>query len=122
MQGELFKNVAARVKPGLRAVETLSEQCGTSLTATAIRYAKLSNDPITVVCSKDNRVQFAFMSEILKARRGLTWLKKNSGMPEGTVTSRFNKEVKNVAQGKRISSSSTMDAWFDCGGSLEIVE
>lgn len=122
MPEELFKNVCARVKPGLKAVETLAEQCGTSLTATAIRYAKLSDDPITVICSKDNRVQFAFMSDTLKARRGLTWIKKNSGIPDGTTTARFNKDPKNVAQSKRVTSSSTMDAWFDCGGSLEVVE
>jgi Zn-dependent peptidase ImmA (M78 family) len=118
----LFRSVAARVRPGLKAVETLSSQCGTSLTATAIRYARLSDDPITVVCSKDNRVQFAFMSEILKLRRNLTWIKKNSGIPEGTATFRFNKDPNNIAQGKRISSSSSMDLWFDCGGNLEVVE
>jgi hypothetical protein len=62
------------------------------------------------------------MSDILKARRGLTWNKKNSGIPEGTATSRFNKDPKNVAQARRVNSSSTMNAWFDCGGSLEVVE
>jgi Zn-dependent peptidase ImmA (M78 family) len=122
MPEELFKNVCARVKPGLRAVETLAEQCGTSLTATAIRYAKLSDDAITVICSKDNRVEFAFMSDTLKARRALTWIKKNSGIPDGTATAKFNKDPKNVAQAKRVTSSSTLDAWFDCGGSSEVVE
>jgi len=122
MPEELFKNICAQAKPGLSAVETLSAQCGTSLTATAIRYAKLSDDPITVVCSKDNRVQFTFMSDSLRARRGLTWIVKNSGIPEGTATFRFNREPKNVAQAKRVTSSSTMDAWFDCGGNLEVVE
>ncbi len=122
MPEELFKEVAARAEPGLKAVEILSEQCVTSLTATAIRYAKLSDQAIAVVCSKDNRVQFAFMSEILKARRGLTWIKKNSCIPEETATFRFNKEPRNVTQGKRVSSNSAMDAWFQCGSSLEVVE
>jgi Zn-dependent peptidase ImmA (M78 family) len=122
MPETLFKTACAWVKPGLEAVEALAEQCGTSLTATAIRYAILSDDPITVVCSKDNRVQFAFMSDSLMERHGLTWIKKNSGIPEGTATSRFNKDPKNVAQAKRVTSTSAMDAWFDCGGSLEVVE
>jgi len=122
MPQTLFKTACDRVQPGLKAVENLAEQCGTSLTATAIRYAILSDDPITVICSKDNRVQFAFMSNSLKERRGLNWIKKNSGIPEGTATARFNKDPKNVAQATRVTSSSTMDAWFDCGGSLEVVE
>ena len=122
MPEELFKGVCARVKPGLRAVEALAQQCGTSLTATAIRYAILSDDPITVICSKDNRVQFALMSATLKERRGLNWIKKNSGIPDGTATATFNKDPKNVTQARRVTSRSTMDAWFDCGGSLEVVE
>jgi hypothetical protein len=64
------KAACVGAQPGLKAVEILAEKCGTSLTATAIRYAILSDDPITVICSKDNRIQFAFMSDILKARRG----------------------------------------------------
>jgi Zn-dependent peptidase ImmA (M78 family) len=122
MPGSLFKTACVGTQPGLKAVETLAERCGTSLTATAIRYANLSDDPITVICSKDNRVQFAFMSESLKARPGLSWIKRDSGIPDGTATSRFNKDPKSVAQGKRVSSRSSMDTWFDCGGSLEVVE
>lgn len=122
MPRTLFKAACARTKPGLEAVEVLAGQCGTSLTATAIRYAVLSDDPIAVVCSKDNRVQFAFMSDSLAERQGLTWIKKNSGIPEGTATTTFNKDPKNVAKARRVTSSSTMDAWFDCGGSLEVVE
>jgi Zn-dependent peptidase ImmA (M78 family) len=122
MPESLFLTICARVKPGLQAIETLSAQCGTSLTSTAIRYAKLSQDQITVVCSKDNRVQFAFMSETLKARPGLTWIKKNSGIPDGTATFTFNRDARNVTQARRITSSATMDAWFDCGGNLEVVE
>jgi transcriptional regulator with XRE-family HTH domain len=63
------------------SVSNAVEECLTSLTATAIRYAVLTDDPITVVGSKNNRVQFAFMSETLKQRRGLTWIKRNSGIP-----------------------------------------
>jgi len=62
------------------------------------------------------------LSNSLKERRGLNWIQKNSGIPEGTATARFNKDPKNVAQATRVTSSSTMDAWFDCGGSLEVVE
>jgi len=121
MPETLFKT-AARITPGLRAAETLAAQCGTSLTATAIRYAVLSDDPIAVICSKDNRVQFAFMSDLFKQRRDLTWPKKNSGIPEGTATHRFNRDPKNILQSKRVNSSSPMDAWFDCGGTEYVNE
>src|SRR5260370_5714117 len=105
----LFKAACGRIAPGFKAIESLAEKCATSLTATAIRYAVLSDDPIAVVCSKDNRVQFAFVSDPLKQRGNLTWIKKNSGIPEGTATDRFNRDAKNIAQSKRVTSSSLMD-------------
>jgi Zn-dependent peptidase ImmA (M78 family) len=122
MPGMLFRAACDRVQPGLKAIETLAEQCGTSLTATAIRYVILSDDPVTVVCSKNNRVQFAVMHEGLKQRRELTWIMKNSGIPAGTETARFNSDPQNVTLGKRATSSSTMDAWFDCNNGVRIVE
>lgn len=122
MPDEPFRAACARVQPGLTAVETLAEKCGTSLTATAIRYATLSKDPIAVVCSKDNRVEFAFMSDILKQRRDLNWIKKNSGIPDGTETSRFNKNPMNVTEAKRATSCSTLDVWFDCDSRSTIIE
>jgi Zn-dependent peptidase ImmA (M78 family) len=122
MPEEPFRAACTRLQPGLTTVETLAEKCGTSLTATAIRYATLSEDPITVVCSKNNRVEFAFMSDLLKQRRDLNWIKKNSGIPDGTETSRFNKNPLNVAQAKRATSYSTMDVWFDCDNRSEIIE
>lgn len=122
MPPELFKLACARVPPGFKAIETLSEKCVTSLTATAIRYADLSDDPVAVIGSKDNRVQFTFMSDLLKQRRDLTWPKKNSGVPEGTATHRFNRDPKNVAQSKRMASSALMDVWFDCGGTAYVSE
>jgi Zn-dependent peptidase ImmA (M78 family) len=105
MPERLFEDACLRTKPGLEIVERLAESCGTSLTATGIRYALLSPDPITVICSKGDRVQFAFMSQTLKARRGLTWIKKNMGLPKGTATATFNKDPSNVTQARRITST-----------------
>jgi Zn-dependent peptidase ImmA (M78 family) len=122
MPGELFKAACSRIAPGFKAIESLTEKCVTSLTATAIRYAVLSDDPIAVVCSKENRVQFAFMSDSLTQRRDLTWIKKNSGIPDGTATQKFNRDARNIAQSKRVTSSSPMDAWFDCGGTAYVSE
>jgi Zn-dependent peptidase ImmA (M78 family) len=122
MPERLFKAASAGIKPGLKIIERLADSCGTSLTATGIRYALLSDDPITVICSKGDRVEFAFMSQTLKERRDLTWIKKNMRLPEGTATAEFNKDASKVKQARRVTSKSTMDAWFDCGGTLEVVE
>jgi Zn-dependent peptidase ImmA (M78 family) len=122
MPEKLFRASCARSKPGLTAIEGLAEACGTSLTATAIQYARLSDELVAVVCSKAERVQFAFMSQPLKSRRDLNWIKKNTGLPDGTATARFNRDQSNVAKARRIASTSTLDTWFDGGGDSELVE
>jgi hypothetical protein len=118
----LFKAACGKSGQGLTAIETLADLCVTSLTATAIRYAKLCDDPVAVLCSKGNRVQFAFMSKPLQDLRGLTWIRKGSGLPAGTATASFNKDENNVLNGKRVVSTSTLDTWFDGGGTAELNE
>lgn len=117
-----FKAACTDAGQGLEAVEGLAALCGTSLTATAIRYASYCDDPVAVVCSQGQRVQFAFMSKPLKDRRDLTWIRKGAGLPMGTATAAFNKDPHNVLSAKRVSSSSTLDAWFDGGGEVELTE
>ena len=103
-------------------MEILADRCGTSLTATSIRYALLCDDPVAVVCSAGQRVQFAFLSKSIKDRRDLTWIRKGAGLPPVTATANFNKNPDNVRLAKRVSSSSTLDIWFDGGGDTELCE
>lgn len=116
------RSICSRVAAGLTAIETLAEKCVTSLTSTAIRYADLSEDCVVVVGSKGNRIQFAFMSDQFKRIPNLTWLKKGSGIPHGTATHKFNGDEQNVAQSRRVKSSTLMDVWFDCGGNVYATE
>ncbi len=118
----LFKAACGKSGQGLTAIESLAGLCVTSLTATAIRYAKLCDDPVAVVCSIGNRVQFAFMSKPLQDMRGLTWIRKDSGLPAGTATANFNKDEDNIRKGKRVVSTSTLDTWFDGGSAAELNE
>lgn len=117
-----FKSACARVAAGLTTIETLAEECVTSLTSTAIRYANLSDDSVAVIGSKDNRVQFAFMSDQFKRMPNLTWLKKGSGIPRETATYKFNGDPRNITQSRRVKSSSLIDGWFDCGGTSYVNE
>jgi Zn-dependent peptidase ImmA (M78 family) len=118
----LFKNECAKSGQGLDAIESLADTCLTSLTATAIRFAKLCDDPVAVVCSKGDKVQFAFMSKALQAYPGLTWIRKGSGLPAQTSTATFNKNEDNIRNGKRANSTSCLDDWFHGGGDIEMNE
>src|SRR5579863_5577648 len=118
----LFKPVCSKSGQGLDAIQILADLCVTSLTATAIRFAKLSDEPVAIVCSMGDRIQFTFMSKPLQDMRGLTWIRKNSGIPSGSATATFNKKDDNIRKGKRVSSTTTLDTWFDGGGTAELNE
>ncbi len=118
----LFKAACGKSGQGLEAIETLADLCVTSLTATAIRFAKLCEEPVAVVCSMGDRIQFAFMSKPMQDMRGLTWIRKGSGLPAGTATAEFNKDEDNVRKAKRVVSTSALDTWFDGGSTAELNE
>jgi hypothetical protein len=122
MPEDLLRSSRAWNFSGLKAIESLANECVTSLTATAIRYVRLSRDPVAVICSMRDRVQFAFMSQALKDVPFLGWIKKGSLLPENTATVRFNRDQSNVARACRSTSTSRMETWFDGGGNLELVE
>ena len=67
-------------------------------------------------------MQFAFMSKPLQDLRGLTWIRKGSGLPTGTATANFNKDEGNIRKGKRVASTSSLDTWFDGGNTAELNE
>ena len=65
MPTKLFTSAATRAGDGLKAIETLADDCGTSLEATAIRCAQTNRDPVAVIRSEGRTVDYAFMSEPL---------------------------------------------------------
>lgn len=121
MPKHLFKDAIAKAGQGLEAIEYLSNLCGTSLTATAIRYAKLCDDDVAVVCSTGSKIDFAFMSDSLRARPNLTWIRKGTGLTANCPTARFNNNAENVLSGRRTSDTADLGDWFT-GGDGEVTE
>lgn len=121
MPKNLFLEAKESAGNGLEAITSLATLCGTSLTATGIRYARLAKEPVAVVCSKGQKVLFAFMSESLKRQRNLTWLQKGSGLPADSVTATFNKDPENIRKCRNWEGESTVADWFH-GDDVEINE
>jgi Zn-dependent peptidase ImmA (M78 family) len=121
MPKDLFKVACEDAGQGLEAVETLAGICRTSITATSIRYALLTNQPVATVCSVGEKVSFAFMSPALKKQRNLTWIKKGSGLPSDCSTAAFNRDSANVRNARRRSGQSSIADWFH-GEDIEINE
>ena len=89
--------------------------CKTSLTATAIRYAELTDDAVAIVISTGPTIDFCFMSETIKSLPQLSWLRKGTPVPQGTVTAKLNANAQRVADGERDEADIDIMDWL--GGS-----
>jgi len=114
MPEALFRNAlrTQRRSPGLSAVEALAGRCRTSLTATAIRYADLSDDPVTVIVSTGSTIDYCRLSESMKSLRELSWLKKGSPVPMKTATARLNAKPDRVARADRETEEIDILDWL----------
>ena len=118
MPRHLFIPAMRKAGTGLAAVEYMQERCETSLTATAIRYAQCTGDPVAVVISTGNTIDYCFMSDALKDVGGIDWIRRSQVLPRGTPTFHFNQSEARVQAGERAEGTSDLQEWF--GGSRSI--
>src|SRR5438105_3520807 len=81
MPAHLFLREMRDSGAGLAAVKKLATRCKTSLTSTAIRYGQLAEDPVAVVVSYRQEVDYAFICPTLKDIPGVTPLKRGDLLP-----------------------------------------
>lgn len=122
MPQKLFTTALRSAGNGFAAVEQLGSLCKTSLTATAIRFTQCVCDPVAIVVSTGNNIDYCFMSDSLKGFDGIDWIRKRQVVPRGTPTFMFNQEPENVRRAKRIQGSSDIQDWFGGRRSIELTE
>ena len=93
--------------------------CQTSLPATAIRYAECTYEPVAVIVSTGNSVDFCIMSKALRECDGIDWIRKKQPLPLNSATRLFNGDQERVRRAERIESESPFQDWF--GGNLRII-
>jgi hypothetical protein len=113
-----FKRALARQDSGLEVIEYLAGLCRTSLTATAIRYAELTEDAVAVVISSGPVIDFCFLSETIKSLPQLGWLRKGAPVPRNTATVRFNANPRGVADCDRAEEDIDILDWL--GGARSV--
>ena len=118
MPGTLFTSGLSKSEPGLATVESMAGICQTSLTATAIRYAELTDDAVAVVMSTGKTIDYCFLSNTIKSLPQLTWLWKGSPVPSGTVTAQFNADPQRIADANRTETDIDIMDWL--GGTRSV--
>ncbi|BDW94334.1 hypothetical protein MACH10_00190 [Thalassospira tepidiphila] len=115
MPGQLFKREMNKHSAGLDAILLLADKCVTSLTATAIRFAELSEDAIAVIVSTGPNVDYCMLSETMKLLPGLSFIRKGSAVPTSTLTAVFNRDPEAALSARRDEQSIDIQDWL--GGS-----
>ena len=121
MPKRLFSSAMLRADDGLDGIQGLADSCETSLVATAIRYVEEASDPVGIVVSQDDRVRYAFISNELKAFRGVRGPRAGSRLPD-VPTAFFNKSPENVSQRRREDHETPMSDWFEGARSVTLCE
>jgi hypothetical protein len=117
-----FKRALEKCEPGISTVESMANLCRTSLTATAIRYAELTDDAVAVIISTGLTIDYCRLSETMKSLRELTWLRKGSPVPINTATARLNANPDRVARSDRAAEEIDIMDWLGGVRSVKALE
>lgn len=122
MPNKLFVSAARRAGNGLKAIKSLAEKCITSLEATAIRYIQTTNQPMAVIRSDGNIIDYVIMSRSLKDFPGLEWISKETPLPRYCITYQFSGQRSEEINKLEDSGSSEFQDWFDGPHQQEVFE
>jgi hypothetical protein len=118
MPNMLFCAALRDAGSGLAAVESLATTFCASLPATAIRYSECTPDPIAIVVSTGNTIDYCAMSRVLRDGDGIDWIRKGQPLPRVSVTRTFSADPQRVRRAERAEGDSAFQDWF--GGTLRI--
>lgn len=117
-----FRRVMGRVEPGLDAIRELSDACETSLEATAIRYAEVTDDAVAVILSTGTRINYCSLSDQVKSLPNLDWLRPGSEVPKGTGTFHFNRTIDRVQKAESDHCEIDLQDWLSGDRSIPASE
>ncbi len=117
-----FRKEMDKAGEGLTAIETLANLFQTSITATAIRFTKFAESAVAVVMSSGKRMEYCFMSDLIRNLQGITWIRKGDFLSKGTTTLKFNENEAFVTEARRVDGSSRLSDWFEGAPDVEVNE
>lgn len=122
MPSHLFKTEAGKYSDGFSTIEKLAERCETSLTASAIRYAELTDAAVAVVISTGPTVNYCFTSSAMRSIRGYKHPLKGSILPRDSLTRIFNQSESNIITALREDDSADLMEWFRADNEIDASE
>ncbi len=114
-----FRSAIDRHEPGLDAIDAVADLCMTSRTATAIRFAELTDAAVAVIVSTGSTIDYCFMSKTMKSLPNLDWIRKGSHLPKGSATANLTARSDAVLAGEYVTDETDLRNWL--GGTTELI-
>ena len=121
MPKKLFRCALCEAGSGFNAIKYLANLCRTSLTATAIRFATVADEPVSVLLSSDSKIDFCVCSESLgEVCNG--WVLKGEPVPLDTATWGLHRFPEKIRMNSEEESCCSLAKWFDDAPDVEMLE
>jgi len=114
MPENLFKDHLTEYEKGMTCIEAMAKLCNTSLTATAIRYAELSDDKVIVIMSTNGIIDYCRISNAVSDLREIEIPKKGDKIPKGTATARFSADPSLLLKQEPLYQETDFSDWLEC--------
>ena len=112
MPTTLVRNIIHREPDGLEAIEAIQNEARTSLTASAIRYAGLTEAATAAIVSHNGKIDYCFMSEAMRSMNPAIWPRKDTPVPPGTATESITKLQRERRPGARATKDIDGSVWI----------
>jgi hypothetical protein len=122
MPEDLFKDNLWRFERGLSGVIGMSDLCKTSLTATAIRYAELTDDFLIVIISTGGKIDFCCFSQKAWRIKNKIIPKKGWPVPKNTATEALSRDLLRISNADKDSMQTDLADWIECDRSKDVIE
>ncbi|MBI4825773.1 MAG: ImmA/IrrE family metallo-endopeptidase [Nitrospirae bacterium] len=104
----LFKPLLYQYKPDFESIQELADDCGTSLTATAIKFAKHTEDCCVLIATSENKIKW-----FQKSSSFPYWIEHGKQVSPGTLTASYSlKGVVQEAESQEVHAT----FWFNGKG------
>jgi Zn-dependent peptidase ImmA (M78 family) len=114
MPETLFKDSLTEHEKGLSCIEAMSKLCNTSLTATAIRYAELTEDKVIVIVSTNGIIDYCRISNAVFDLKEVEIPKKGNKISKGTATERFSADSSLLFKQDPLYQETDFRDWLEC--------
>ena len=114
MPENLFKDHITEYEKGMSCIEAMAKLCNTSLTATAIRYAELTEDKVIVLVSTNGIIDYCRISNAVFDLRDIEIPKKGDRIPKGTATEKIFRDLSLMYKQDPLYMETDFRDWLEC--------